>query len=275
MNYTYQSFNMGGKSKIRPYYDLVANIAAEEMWHIEIVANTVNLLLDQTEASTDGVAPPLNFTGMTGNPDHFLNFGLGTIPGGASVKAWTGENVFNSGNLKLDLLHNFFPESGARMGKIRVYEATQNPVAREMIGYLIARRRPPGGLRQGALRPLGRGHHQAPAGGAGDPWSDNFPHAKKFMDKGFHRFLYKFSPSRAGAPCSTTPTLTTTTSAAAVATGSTTCPSRVLGGCASPAGRGSSWTARPCSCAALSSVLRGRRGARCRRLGRLAAPLAR
>ena len=24
--------------------------------------------------------------------------------------------------------------------------------------------------------------------------SDNFPHAKKFMDKGFHRFLYKFSP---------------------------------------------------------------------------------
>src|SRR5215212_624948 len=55
MNYTYQSFNMRGKSKIRPYYDLVANIAAEEMGHIELVANTINLLLDQTEASTDGV----------------------------------------------------------------------------------------------------------------------------------------------------------------------------------------------------------------------------
>jgi Mn-containing catalase len=27
MNYTYQWFNMRGKSKIRPYYDLVANIA--------------------------------------------------------------------------------------------------------------------------------------------------------------------------------------------------------------------------------------------------------
>src|SRR5215213_3459165 len=139
MNYTYQSFNMRGKSKIRPYYDLVADIAAEEMGHIELVANTINLLLDQTEASTDGVSPPLNFGGMTGNPDHFLNFGLGTIPGGAAGKAWTGENVFNSGNLKLDLLHNFFLESGARMGKIRVYEATQNPVAREMVGYLIVR----------------------------------------------------------------------------------------------------------------------------------------
>ena len=58
MNYTYQSFNMRGKSKIRPYYDLVANIAAEEMGHIELVANTVNLLLDQTEASTDEAVPP-------------------------------------------------------------------------------------------------------------------------------------------------------------------------------------------------------------------------
>jgi Mn-containing catalase len=58
MNYTYQSFNMCGKSKVRPYYDLVANIAAEELGHIELVANTINLLLAQTEASTDGVTPP-------------------------------------------------------------------------------------------------------------------------------------------------------------------------------------------------------------------------
>jgi hypothetical protein len=57
MNYTYQSFNMRGKSKIRPYYDLVANIAAEELGHIELVANTVNLLQDQTEAS--GEVPDL------------------------------------------------------------------------------------------------------------------------------------------------------------------------------------------------------------------------
>ena len=46
----------------------------------------------------------------------------------------------------MDLLHNFFLESGARMGKIRVYEMTDNPVAREMIGYLIVR----GGVHQEA-----------------------------------------------------------------------------------------------------------------------------
>ena len=59
MNYTYQSFNMRGKSRIRPYYDLIANIAAEEMGHIELVANTVNLLLDQVIEDSDGATPPL------------------------------------------------------------------------------------------------------------------------------------------------------------------------------------------------------------------------
>jgi Mn-containing catalase len=193
MNYTYQSFNMRGKSKIRPYYDLVANIAAEEMGHVELVANTVNMLLDQTEASTDEAVPPLNFSGMTGNPDHFTNFGLGAIPGGAGGKAWTGDYVFNTGNLKLDLLHNFFLESGARMGKIRVYESTQNPVAREMVGYLIVR----GGV-----------HQEAYAKALSDLSdvdvtkllpvpeidSNKFPDARKYMDRGFHRILYRFSP---------------------------------------------------------------------------------
>ncbi len=193
MNYTYQSFNMRGKSKIRPYYDLVANIAAEEMGHIELVANTINLLLDQTEASTDGVAPPLNFSGMTGNPDHFLNYGLGAIPGNAGGKAWSGDYVFNTGNLKLDLLHNFFLESGARMGKIRVYESTQNPVAREMIGYLIVR----GGVHQEAYaKALSdiSGVDVTKLLPVPEIESAKFPHARKFMDRGFHRILYRFSP---------------------------------------------------------------------------------
>ena len=193
MNYTYQSFNMRGKSKVRPYYDLIANIAAEELGHIELVANTINLLLDQTEASVDGVTPPLNFSGMTGNPDHFLNFGLGAIPGGAGGQKWSGDYVFNSGNLKLDLLHNFFLESGARMGKIRVYESTQNPVAREMVGYLIVR----GGVHQEAyakaLSDLS-GVDVTKLLPVPEIDSTKFPHARKYIDQGFHRILYRFSP---------------------------------------------------------------------------------
>src|ERR671939_781555 len=45
MNYTYQSFNFRGKDKLKPYYDLVANIATEELGHIELVAATISGLL--------------------------------------------------------------------------------------------------------------------------------------------------------------------------------------------------------------------------------------
>ncbi len=193
MNYTYQSFNMRGKSKIRPYYDLIANIAAEEMGHIELVANTVNLLFDKTFEGGSPDGAPLGMANSAPNPDHFLNMGLGTIAGGAGGANWSGDYVFNSGNLKLDLLHNLFLESGARMGKIRVYEAVQNETAREMVGYLIVR----GGV-----------HQEAYAKALGDlcgidatkllpiPEIENskFPHARKFMDKGYHRFMYRFTP---------------------------------------------------------------------------------
>ena len=40
MNYTYQSFNFRGRQGARPFYDLVANIAAEEFGHVELVATS-------------------------------------------------------------------------------------------------------------------------------------------------------------------------------------------------------------------------------------------
>jgi len=45
MNYTYQSFNFRSGDKLKPYRDLIANIATEELGHIELVAATINLLL--------------------------------------------------------------------------------------------------------------------------------------------------------------------------------------------------------------------------------------
>jgi len=199
MNCTYQSFNMRGKSKVRPYYDLIANIAAEEMGHIELVANTINLLLDRTIVEADGLsadgAAPLNAGGSTGNPDHFLNFALGTIPGDAGGHHWSGDYVFNSGNLKLDLLHNFFLESNARMGKIRVYEMTDNPVAREMIGYLIVR----GGVHQEAyakaLSDLS-GVDVTKLLPVPEIDSTKFPHARKYIRAGFPQDHVQLQPGR-------------------------------------------------------------------------------
>ena len=78
------------------------------------------------------------------------------------------------------------------MGKIRVYEATQNLVAREMVGYMIVR----GGVHQEAyakaLSDLSDGVTKLLPVPEID--SDMFPDAGKYMDKGFHRILYRFSP---------------------------------------------------------------------------------
>ena len=45
MNYTFQSFNFRGRDEMKPFYDLIANIAAEEYGHIELVSHTINMLL--------------------------------------------------------------------------------------------------------------------------------------------------------------------------------------------------------------------------------------
>jgi Mn-containing catalase len=76
LNYTFQSFNFRGRSKMRPFYDLVANIAAEEFGHIELVLYAINLLLTgTTERGDDPAATPLAGAVDARNSYHFLASG--------------------------------------------------------------------------------------------------------------------------------------------------------------------------------------------------------
>jgi Mn-containing catalase len=60
MNYTFQSFNFRGRDKMKPFYVLIANIAAEEYGHIELVSHTTNMLLTgSTERASDPADTPL------------------------------------------------------------------------------------------------------------------------------------------------------------------------------------------------------------------------
>ena len=52
MNYTFQSFNFRGRQAARPFYDLIANIAAEEFGHIELVAAAINTMLTDAAGRT-------------------------------------------------------------------------------------------------------------------------------------------------------------------------------------------------------------------------------
>ena len=118
---------------------MIANIATEEIGHIELVSATVNSLLENAAPNKSPVDTPFAAARDFRNTHHFIATGQATLVGNSMGQPWQGDYVFNSGNLVLDLLHNFLLEVGARTQKIRVYQMTDNPVAREMIGYLLVR----------------------------------------------------------------------------------------------------------------------------------------
>src|SRR5690606_12395303 len=103
MNYTYQSFNFRGRSKLKPYYDLIANIATEELGHIELVAATINALLSGPASETKaGGSAPLGFAKDVRNTHHFVATGQASLVGNSMGAHWNGDYVFSSGNLILD-----------------------------------------------------------------------------------------------------------------------------------------------------------------------------
>jgi Mn-containing catalase len=193
MNYTYQSFNFRAGDKLKPYRDLKANIATEELGHIELVAATINLLLSGATKPDSPENAPLRVGKDARNTHHFIATAQTALVGNSMGAFWTGDYVFSSGNLVLDLLHNFFLECGARLQKIRVYEMTTNPVAREMIGYLLVR---------GGVHATAYGKALETLTGVNItkllpiPNIENakFPEARKYESQGVHRMLYRFSP---------------------------------------------------------------------------------
>ena len=183
MNYTFQSFNFRDRTRLRPFYDLIANIAAEEYGHIEIVGATINAML----SGTNGKEVVAN-----GNPHHVLKGGKGVLPVDANGAPWTGDYVFSSGDLVEDLTHNYFLETGARNGKLKVYEMVDHPAARALTGYLLVR----GGVHQVAYAralELITGADLTKAFPAPRIPTDKIPECKPHLDAGSHRTLYRFS----------------------------------------------------------------------------------
>jgi Mn-containing catalase len=195
MNYTFQSFNFRGRKEMRPFYDLIANIAAEEFGHIEAVAYTINLLLTgSTKRGTDPSSTPLKDATDFRNANHFNFSGQAALPMDSMGHFWTGAHVVATGNLKMDLLHNFFLECGARAQKIRVYEMVDDETSRAMLGYLLVR----GGVHivayAKALEKL-TGVDVGKLLPIPDISNKRFPEAKKHEAKGLHQILYRFSPN--------------------------------------------------------------------------------
>lgn len=199
MNYMFQSFNFRNRENLKPYYDLIANITAEELGHVELVSATINSLMTgpnpvARETPIDPSSEPLSAFKDIRHVQQFIAGGPGSMPQDTRGIPWTGDNVFSSGNLTLDLLHNFFLESGARQHKLRVYEMSTDPVAKALCGYLLIR----GGVHQlayaKALEKL-TGSNVEKMLPLPDVPTHLIPECKLLMDQGIHRALYRFSPN--------------------------------------------------------------------------------
>jgi Mn-containing catalase len=195
MNYTFQSFNFRNRQGARPFYDLIANIAAEEFGHIELVAATINTMLTGASPTGDGRPPSdaLSAVKGSGNPQHFIAGGQGALPQDSNGRPWNGDYVFSSGDLVEDLTHNFFLETGARNNKLKVYEMVDHPAARALTGYLLVR----GGVHQVAYaRAVERltGADLTKMFPTPRIPTDKIPECRPHIQKGEHLKLYRFSP---------------------------------------------------------------------------------
>jgi Mn-containing catalase len=195
-NYMFQSFNFRSKSKLRPFYSLVAAITAEELGHVELVSNGIAML-------NNGPGDPTEDVDLSGAPFEdmqdirlaasFLSGAGGAMPMNSNGHSWNMDYVTSSGNVIMDLLHNFHLECGARLHKLRVYETMTEPTGREVCGYLLVRGSVHAHAYALAIKKL-TGVEIEKMLPTPNIRLDNIPECQKYLAEGSHRRLYTFSP---------------------------------------------------------------------------------
>lgn len=199
-NYMFQSFNFRSKGKLRPFYNLVASITAEELGHVELVSNGVAMLNngpdndgDEEDGGDISGAPFEAMKDIRSAASFFSNAG-GAMPVNSNSMSWNADMVTTTGNVVMDLLHNFHLECGARLHKLRVYETLTDPTGREVCGYLLVRGSVHAHAYALALKQItGVAIEQM----LPTPNIDlsKIPECQKYLDEGSHRRLYTFSPA--------------------------------------------------------------------------------
>jgi Mn-containing catalase len=199
-NYMFQSFNFRSKSKLRPFYSLVAAITAEELGHVELVSNGVAMLNNGPDEEADdthgGDISDAPFEAMK-DVRSFASFASaagGALPVNSNSMSWNVDMVTTTGNVVTDLLHNFHLECGARLHKLRVYETLTDPTGREVCGYLLVRGQVHAHAYALALRKITGVEIEKMLPVPNIP-ADRIPECRKYLEEGSHRRLYRFSPN--------------------------------------------------------------------------------
>src|ERR687890_1350829 len=137
MQYLFQNMNFRGEAKA--YQDLLRSIATEEMGHVELVSNTINMLLEGASKQADPEELPLSVALESPNIHHFLVAGQSSRPVDAAGNPWSATYVYDSGNLVLNMIYNLMLEATGRLQKCRLYEMSSDKAYRSTVSYLIVR----------------------------------------------------------------------------------------------------------------------------------------
>lgn len=199
-NYLFQSFNFRSKSKLKPFYSLVAAITAEELGHVELVSNGVAMLNNgpdlvgaDDEDGGDISGAPYEAMKDTRLAGAFLSNAGSAMPMNSNGGSWNMDFVTTTGNVIVDLLHNFHLECGARLHKLRVYETLTDPTGREVCGYLLVRGSVHAHAYALAIKNLTGVEIEKMLPTPNIPLG-NIPECQKYLAEGSHRRLYTFSP---------------------------------------------------------------------------------
>lgn len=200
-NYMFQSFNFRSKDKLKPFYSLVASITAEELGHVELVSNGVAMLANgpdkpDGDAGDGGDISMSPFEAMQ-EIRSFASFASnagGAMPVNSNSMSWNADMVTTTGNVVVDLLHNFHLECGARLHKLRVYETLSDPTGREVCGYLLVRGSVHAHAYALALKQI-TGVELEKFLPTPNINLDKIPECQKYLQEGSHRRLYTWSPN--------------------------------------------------------------------------------
>jgi Mn-containing catalase len=197
-NYMFQSFNFRSKAKLRPFYNIVASITAEELGHLELACNGVAMLANgpdkpaNEKGGKDISKAPFEVMQDIRLASSFLSNGGGAMPINSNGASWNMDFVTTTGNVIVDLLHNFHLECGARLHKLRVYETLSDPTGREVCAYLLVRGSVHAHAYALAIKKVTgvELEHMLPT-----PNIDlsKIPECQKYLDEGSHRRLYTWS----------------------------------------------------------------------------------
>ncbi|WP_338662066.1 manganese catalase family protein [Pararoseomonas sp. SCSIO 73927] len=200
-NYMFQSFNFRSKDKLRPFYSLVASITAEELGHVELVSNGVAMLnngpdVPGGDAGDGGDISMTPFEAMKEirSAASFLSGAGGAMPVNSNSMSWNNDMITTTGNVVVDLLHNFHLECGARLHKLRVYETLSDPTGREVCGYLLVRGSVHAHAYALALKQITGVELEKFLPTPNIPLG-KIPECQKYLQEGSHRRLYTWSPN--------------------------------------------------------------------------------